>query len=82
MVYRFQLTYNEIVDILDGKYITGSTKRYTLSPGIYEVTDIDMMLKSLLLKDVKVNITIDNIRLKSSLTTNKTIRFTKISFFA
>ena len=38
-----------------------------------------MMLKSLLPKDVKVKITIDDIRLKSNLTTNKTIRFTKNS---
>ena len=36
-----------------------------------------MMLKSLLPIEVKVNITIDDIRLKSNLTTNKTIRFTK-----
>ena len=39
------------------------------------------MVMSLLLDDVKVNITIDDIRLKSNLTTNKTIRFTKNSFF-
>ena len=39
------------------------------------------MLKSLLPKEVKVNITVDNIRLKSSLNNNKTLRFTKISFF-
>ena len=34
MVYRMELTYDEIVDILDVKNITGSTKRYTLKPGI------------------------------------------------
>ena len=39
------------------------------------------MLKSLLPKEVKVNFTIDDVRLKSKLTTNKTIRFTKILFF-
>ena len=39
------------------------------------------MLKSLLPKGVKANITIDNIRLKSNLTTDKTIMFTKKSFF-
>ena len=38
------------------------------------------MLKSLLPKEVKVKITIDDVRLKSNLTTNKTIRFTKKSF--
>ena len=40
-----------------------------------------MMLKSLLPEEVKVNVTTDDIRLKSNLTTNKTIRFTKKSFF-
>ena len=38
------------------------------------------MLKNLLPKEVKVNITIDDIRLKSNLNTNKLIRFTKRSF--
>ena len=80
MVYRLQLTYDEIVDIVDVKYIAGSTKGYTLAPGIHEVTDINMMLKSSIPKDVKVNIKIDDIGLKSNLTTNKTIRFTKKMF--
>ena len=39
------------------------------------------MLKSLLPDEVKVNITIDDIRIKSNLTTAKTIRLTKKSFF-
>ena len=39
------------------------------------------MLKSLLPDDVKVDNTNDDIRPKSNLTTNKTIRFTKNSFF-
>ena len=81
MVYRLQSTYDKSVNILDFKYIPASTKRYTLVPGIYEDTDINMMLKSLFPKEVKVNTTIDDVRLKSNLTTNKTIRFTKKSFF-
>ena len=81
MVYRLQLTYDEIIDILVIKYVDGSTKGYTLPPGISEPKDIKLMLKSLLLNRVKVKITIDDIRLKSNLTTNKTIRFTKKSFF-
>ena len=75
------ITYDEIVDVLDVNYITGSTNGYTLESGIYEVTDIIMMLKSLLPKDVKVNITNDDIILKSNLATNKTIRFNKKIFF-
>ena len=39
------------------------------------------MLKSLLPGKVKVNITIDDIRLKSDSIINKTIRFTEKSFF-
>ena len=81
LVYRFQLTYDEVIDILDLKYIVGSTKRYTLPPGIYEIIDNIFMLQSLLPNDVKVNITIDDVRIKSKLSTNKTIRFTKKSFF-
>ena len=81
MVYRLQFTYDEIVDILDVKNIAGSTKGYTLPPGIYEINDINLMLKSLLPEEVKVAITIDDIRLKSNLTTSKTIRFTEKSFF-
>ena len=80
LVYRFQITYDEIIDIRDPKHIGGSTKQYTLPPGVYEVIDIKFMLKSLLPEEVKVNITIDGVGLKSNLTTNKTTRFTKKSF--
>ena len=38
------------------------------------------MLKCLRPDEVKLNITIDDIRLRSNLTTNETIRFTKKSF--
>ena len=48
---------------------------------MYEISDINLMLKSLLPKEVKVNITIDDIRLKSNSTTNETIKFTKKIFF-
>ena len=41
-----------------------------------------MLLKSLLSKDVKVNFTIDDVRLKSNLTSNRRIKFTrKASFY-
>ena len=81
LVYRFQLTYDEIIDILDLKHIAASTKGYTLPPGVYEIIDNNFMLKCLLSKEVKVNFTIDDIRLNSNLTTKKTIRFTEKSFF-
>ena len=75
LVYRMELTHDEIVDILDIKYIAGSTIGYTLPPGIYEISDLNLTLKSLLPNERKVNNIIDDIRLGSNLTTNKTIRF-------
>ena len=80
MVYRFQLTYDETIDILNLEHILTTTIGYTLPPGMYEIIDINFMLKSSLSKEVKVNITIDDIRLKSNLTTNKANRFTKKFF--
>ena len=56
------------------------TNEYALVPGIYEVTYINMMLKFLPPKEVKVNITIDDIRLKSNLTSKKKTKFTRKSF--
>ena len=81
MVYRLQLTYDVIIDILDVRYISGSSFGYTIPPGVYEISDINMILKSLLFKEVKLFITIDDIRLRSNLTNNKTIRFTKKIFY-
>ena len=63
------------------KYIDASTTRYTLEPGIYEISDMNLMLKSLLPEEVKVIITIDDIRLKTNLTSIRTIRFTKKELF-
>ena len=62
-----QLTYNEIIDILDLKYIPTKRKGYSLYPGIYEVDDLNNTLKHILPDNVKVTITIDDIRLKSFL---------------
>ena len=81
MVYRMELTYDEIVEILDVKNIARSTTGYTMPPGVYEIADINSMMKSLLPNKVKAKITIDDFRLKSNPTTDKTIRFTKNSSF-
>ena len=80
MVYRLHLTYDEILDIFVVKCDSGSTIGYTLVQSLYEIADIILMVKSLFPNYVKVKIINDDIRLKSSLTTNKTIRFTKKSF--
>ena len=81
LVYRKQLTYDEIIDVLDLKYI--STKRigYSLNPGIYEVIDLKNTLYHILPDNVKVSITINDIRLKSNLEINQTLIFTEKSFF-
>ena len=81
LVYRFQLTYDEIMNILDLKYIPTKRTGYSLNPGIYEVVDLNNTLKHILPNNVKVNITIDDIRLKSNLKTNQTLLFTNKSFF-
>ena len=81
MVYRFQLTYDEIMDILDLKYIPTKRMVYSLNPGIYQVIDLNNTLKYILPNNVKVNITIDDIRSKSNLKTNQTFLFTSKSFF-
>ena len=70
-----------MVDILDLKYNAGSTKGYTVPPGVSENVDNKVMLKSLLPKEVKVSFTIDDLRLKSRLTTSQTIRCTKKTYF-
>ena len=81
LVYRFKLTYDEIMDILDLKYIPTKRTGYSLNPGIYEIIVLNNTLKHILPNNVNVNITIDDIRLKSNLKINQTLIFTERSFF-
>ena len=81
LVYRMQLTYDEIINVLDLKYISTERKGYSLNLGIYEVTDLNNALKYILPDNVKVSITIDDIRLKSNLKINQILIFTEKSFF-
>ena len=81
MVYRLQLSYDEIIDILDLKYIPTKRTGYSLNPGIYEINDLNNTLKHILPDNVEVNITIDDIGLKSNLKINQTLIFTERSFF-
>ena len=67
LTYRMQLTYNETIDILDLEYIPTKRNRYSVNPGIYEVNDLNNTLKHILPDNIKVTITIDDIRLKSNL---------------
>ena len=81
LVYRMRLSYDEIMDILDLKYIPTKRTGYSLNPGIYEVIDLNNTSKHILPNNVKINNTIDDIRLKSNLNTNQTLLFTEKSFF-
>ena len=74
-------SYDEIMDILDLKFIPTKRTGYSLNPGIYEVVDLNNTLKYILPDNVKVSVTIDDIRLKSNLKTNQTLIFTEKSFF-
>ena len=76
-----RLSYDEIMDILDLNYIPTKRTGYSLNPGIYEVVDLNNTLKHILPDNVKVNITIEDIRLKSNLKINQTLIFTEKSFF-
>ena len=76
-----RLSYDEIMDILYLKYIPTKRTGYSLDPGIYEIIDLNNTLKHILPDNVKVNITIDDIRLKSNLKINQTLIFTEKSFF-
>ena len=52
MVFRMELTYSEIEEILDTKNIATSSTRYTLPTGVRELSDINLMLKSILSNEV------------------------------
>ena len=81
LVYRFKLTYDEIMDILDLKYIPTKRTGYSLNPGIYEVVNLNNTLNHILPNNIYINITIDDIRLKSNLEIDQTLIFTEKSFF-
>ena len=53
LVYRMQLTYDEIMDLLDLKYIPTKRMGYSLSPSIYEVVDLNNTLEYILPGNVK-----------------------------
>ena len=76
-----RLSYDEIMDILDLKYIPTKRTGYSLNPGIYEIVDLNKTLKYILPDNVKVSVTIDDIRLKSNLKIYQTLIFTEKSFF-
>ena len=76
MVYRMQLTCDEIKDILDLKYILSKRTGSSLYPGIYEISDLNKTLEYILLNNVNICITIDDIKLNSKLCNNQTLIIT------
>ena len=76
-----QLTYDEIINILDFKCIPTKGNGYSPNPGLYEVDDLNNTSKYILPDNVKINVTFDDVRLKSNLKTNQTLIFTNKSFF-
>ena len=79
LVYRMQLTYDEIIDILDLKYVPTKRIGFSLKPNIYQISDKNETLKNL--TDVKMKVTIDERNYKTNLKTNQTELFTIKSFF-
>ena len=76
-----RLSYDEIIDILDLEYIPTKRKSYSLTPGNFEVLDLNNTLKYILPGNVKMSFTIDDVRLKSNLKTNQTRNYTENAFF-
>ena len=76
-----QLTYDEFINIIDLKYIPTKRTGYSLNPGIYEVVDLNNTVKHISPHNVKVSVTIDDVRSKSNLKPNQTLFFTEKSFF-
>ena len=78
LVYRMQLTYDEIMDILDKKCFPSKPTRYTLLPRINEICDNNKTLECLIPDIAKVSTTTG---LGSNLKVNQSRIFTKLSFF-
>ena len=81
LVYRFKLTYDEIMDLLDLKYIPTKKTGYSIEPNIYNVVDLNNTLKNILPNNVKIDITIDDRKHETYLIINQTLIFTNKSFF-
>ena len=62
MFFRMELTYHESAELSDTVYICAKTDVCTIPPGIYEISVVNLMIKSLLPDEIKANTTIDDIR--------------------
>ena len=69
------------LDALHTKQFPSERTAYTLRPRIYEISNINRILDCLLPDIVKLGNTIDDNKLRSNLNINRTLSFTKNSFF-
>ena len=84
MVSRMELTSDGIFFRLDIKYVPATTNSEILLPTLFEKTDFILMLESLLPREVIVDVTINDIRMKTNLTVEshiKALNFTNKCFF-
>ena len=79
--YRMRLSYDEIMDILDLKYISTKRMGFSIEPNIYNVVDLNKTLKNILPNNIKIDITIDERKYKTDLQINQTLIFTNKSLF-
>ena len=75
-----QLTYDEIIDVSDLKFIPSKRIGYSPQPGLHKISNLNKTAELILPNNVKVSITIDDIRLKTNLNNNQNLRFTEKSF--
>ena len=76
LVYRKQLTYDEIIKILDSKYIPTKRMGYSIEPNIYNVVDLHKTLKNILPNNIKIIVSIEERKYKTDLKINQTLIFT------
>ena len=76
-----QLTYDEIINILDLKYIPTKRMGYSIEPNIFNVVDLNKTFKKILPNSIKINVSIDERKYKTDLKNNQTLIFTNKSFF-
>ena len=75
-----QITYDEIIDVLNLTYIPTKRIGLSLKPDIYNVVDLNNSLKFNLSDNVKIGVTIDERKYKTNLKVNQTLLFTNKNF--
>ena len=81
LVYRMRQSYDEIMDLLDSKYIPTKRMGYSIEPNKCNVVDLNNTLKNILPDNVKISVTLDEKKYKSNLKIIQTLIFTNKSFF-